>query len=245
MTRSRFTHRLLPLAAITAALALPAAAQADVVTLSNSNPINFGDGLPNAGSLYPSVISGPVGTVNDIDVSVAEVHSNPDDLDVALVSPAGTAITIFSDACGNDGTAHTLVFDDAAATSPSGNGPCDDSPHRVVNFTPNPDSYQNPGPATVDASPLSIFNGGPSEGAWQLFAVDDSSNNGGAITGWSMTFDFTPPPADGVPSGNTPPGNPTSPINPAGNVRKRKCKKTQKTAGAQIAKKKKCKKKKR
>jgi hypothetical protein len=41
----------------------------------------------------------------------------------------------------------------------------------------------------------------------------------------------------------TPPGNPTSSTNPAGNVRKRKCKKV-KSAGGQTAKKKKCKKKK-
>jgi hypothetical protein len=40
-----------------------------------------------------------------------------------------------------------------------------------------------------------------------------------------------------------PPGNPASPINPAGNVRKRKCKKKQKRS-AEITKKKKCKKKK-
>lgn len=41
----------------------------------------------------------------------------------------------------------------------------------------------------------------------------------------------------------TPPGNPASPVNPAGNVRKRKCKKKQKRS-AEVAKKKKCKKKK-
>jgi hypothetical protein len=41
----------------------------------------------------------------------------------------------------------------------------------------------------------------------------------------------------------TAPGNPTSPINPAGNVRKRKCKKSNRSAT--VAKKKKCKKKKR
>src|SRR5262245_14048363 len=46
-----------------------------------------------------------------------------------------------------------------------------------------------------------------------------------------------------TPCGATPPGNPTSPVNPAGNIRKRKCKKKQKRS-AQVAKKKKCKKKK-
>ena len=49
-----------------------------------------------------------------------------------------------------------------------------------------------------------------------------------------------------TPPATTPPGNPTSPVNPAGNIRKRKCKKKQKTSrSAEVAKKKKCKKKKR
>jgi hypothetical protein len=39
----------------------------------------------------------------------------------------------------------------------------------------------------------------------------------------------------------TPPGNPTSPVNPAGKVRKRKCKKKAKHRSAEAAKKKKCK----
>jgi hypothetical protein len=51
-----------------------------------------------------------------------------------------------------------------------------------------------------------------------------------------------------MPCGTTPQGNPTSPINPAGNIRKRKCKKHKKAtapAPAYAAKKKKCKKKRR
>jgi hypothetical protein len=43
----------------------------------------------------------------------------------------------------------------------------------------------------------------------------------------------------------TPPGNPASPVNPAGKVRKRKCKRKAKHSSAEVAKKKKCKKKKR
>ena len=242
MERFKLTHRL-ALAAITAALALPAAAQADVVTLSNPSAINFDNGLPNAGSLFPSVINGPEGTVNDVNVSVTEVHNLLDDLDVALVSPNGTAITLFSDSCGPETTANTFSFDDASSlTLPNTGGNCDDSQvYRVTNNAPNPDSYQLPGPpSTVDGS-LAPFNGGPSGGEWKLFGVDDSSNNGGAITNWTLTLDYTPPPG---PPATAPPGNPASPVNPAGNVRKRKCKKKQK-AGAEIAKKKRCKKKKR
>jgi hypothetical protein len=81
-----------------------------------------------------------------------------------------------------------------------------------------------------------------------LLELGDDTNNSAA------DFSQTAP----TPRGNTdpitetacvpptvfiPPGNPTSPINPAGHVRKRKCKKKQKTAAA--AKRRKCKKKKR
>ncbi|HSD25050.1 MAG TPA: hypothetical protein VLB79_12070 [Solirubrobacterales bacterium] len=76
-----------------------------------------------------------------------------------------------------------------------------------------------------------------------LDTADDTDNS---------TADFalsTSPPRNNsatpteMPCATTPPGNPASPVNPAGNVRKRKCKKKQKRS-VEIAKKKKCKKKK-
>jgi hypothetical protein len=66
----------------------------------------------------------------------------------------------------------------------------------------------------------------------QMFSLSDTAP--------PSTLPVTPPV---TPPAVGPPGNPTSPVNPAGNIRKRKCKKKQK-AGAEIAKKKKCKKKK-
>jgi hypothetical protein len=72
-----------------------------------------------------------------------------------------------------------------------------------------------------------------------LDAADDTNNS---------ATDFTV--GTGNPRGNAvtptetvcPPGNPTSPTNPAGHLRKRKCKKSNRSAS--VAKKKKCKKKK-
>jgi hypothetical protein len=73
-----------------------------------------------------------------------------------------------------------------------------------------------------------------------LDTADDTNNS-------SADFSIGPPLArnNAAPITETvcPPGNPTSPTNPAGNVRKRKCKKKQKRS-AEVAKKKKCKKKK-
>jgi hypothetical protein len=91
-------------------------------------------------------------------------------------------------------------------------------------------------------------------GCPSLFELSDDTNDSAA--------DFAPvaiSPGSFVPRNNAapitetpcagPPGNPTSPINPAGNVRKRKCKKRKRVAAptgpAYSAKKKKCKKKKR
>ena len=84
-----------------AAMSLPAASQADTVTLSNGDGIQFAalDPSIHPGEPFPSVITGPAGTVNDVNVSLTQSHANPDDLDIALVSPNGTAVHIQSDAC--------------------------------------------------------------------------------------------------------------------------------------------------
>jgi hypothetical protein len=76
--------------------------------------------------------------------------------------------------------------------------------------------------------------------ATALDAADDT-NNAGA----DFSLVGANPRPNSVPATEIicPPGNPASPINPAGNVRKRKCKKKQKRS-AEVAKKKKCKKKK-
>ena len=75
-------------------------------------------------------------------------------------------------------------------------------------------------------------------------AADNTSANlsNGPVTGLRLNVSaIVTPPA--TPASN-PPGNPTSPINPAGHLRKRKCKKA-KRHSASAAKKKKCKKRKR
>ena len=76
--------------------------------------------------------------------------------------------------------------------------------------------------------------------ATALDAADDTNN---AASDFSLV-DANPRPNSLAPTETLcPPGNPASPINPAGNVRKRKCKKKQKRS-AEVAKKKKKKKKK-
>ena len=96
----------------------------------------------------------------------------------------------------------------------------------------NPAAWRNPGggsgPAMCADNTWRVRSVAPCLGFLsapdQMFRICDSA---------------CPPPSTPA---TTPPGNPLSPINPAGNVRKRKCKKKKRTAT--VAKKKKCKKKK-
>ena len=68
----------------------------------------------STGSAYPSTITPPEGTVTDVNVTFEFRHDFPDDLDIALVSPDGTVVTLMSDACGDDDSFHAFTFDDAA-----------------------------------------------------------------------------------------------------------------------------------
>ena len=106
------------------------------------------------------------------------------------------------------------------------------------NFTGTLPSAGTPAVATPFESTLerSITRGC----ATALDLADDTNNSSA-----DFALSTSPPRNNAATPTETvcPPGNPASPINPAGNVRKRKCKKKQKRS-AEVAKKKKCKKKK-
>jgi hypothetical protein len=80
----------------------------------------------------------------------------------------------------------------------------------------------------------------------------DDTNDSAADFSFGVGFPFrnnAGAPTETLCPAAAPPGNPTSPVNPAGNIRKRKCKKAKKkssggSTGAYAAKKKKCKKRK-
>src|SRR5690348_11520607 len=117
---------VLALAAASAALLLPAVAQADP-TFSNSTgiAINDSDGTgPAAADPYPSQIS-VSGISGDVTAVTATLHGFshfcPQDVDVLLVGPTGANTVLMSDAgdC-QDATVHPpidLTFSDSAASS--------------------------------------------------------------------------------------------------------------------------------
>jgi subtilisin-like proprotein convertase family protein len=121
-------------------------------------------------------------------------HGYPDDLDLVLVSPSGHKVMLMSDAGGSVGVTNiNLVFDQAAGS---------DIPDASVlasgTFRPaNHDITTDPFPSTASGSPytapaspfatsLDSFNGTNPKGTWQLFAVDDTRQDGGRIAEWNL-----------------------------------------------------------
>jgi hypothetical protein len=141
------------------------------------------------------------------------------------------------------GASDQLVAPSGAACYESGNGglgglDCVSWGSFDGSTTPLSSLAGNPAPAlAVGQSLVRTISRGC---ATALDAADDSDNSAADFSiGTPIGRNNAAAPTETV----CPPGNPTSPTNPAGKTRKRKCKKKQKRS-AEVAKKKKCKKKK-
>jgi len=106
------------------------------------------------------------GTITDVNVSLLNItHTYIGDLEVTLVSPAGTAVTIFSRSCG---TAENILagYDDDAADSP----PCPPVDGQIY----------------IPANALSAFNGENSNGNWELRINDNAPNDQGILNAFTL-----------------------------------------------------------
>jgi cysteine-rich repeat protein len=147
--------------------------------------------VPDNDSLV-SVIDVPplAGTVFDVDVALDLAHPQPDQLDVYLVSPSGTTVTLTTDnGAGNDDVFAGAVFDDQASGTPS-------APN-VRNFV-----YTNAVPtgAIQPEEPLGAVIGETAEGSWALVVVDDTGGQTGTLRGWSLSITTVPGILPGAPA---------------------------------------------
>jgi Ca2+-binding RTX toxin-like protein len=184
---------------ITAALALPAAAQADTFTFSGP-----GVDIPDNGSTTSTIeVSGLAGTITGASATLGVVtHQNPDDIDSAISAPNGTAVFLMSDACGTEDMFKTINFSDTAGIFLQDAGPCPNNPYM-------PSNYDGVGDPIAANNAFSFFNGGDPNGTWTLVIADDAATNTGSIASWSITL-------DGLTESATPPA--TAPSTPGGTL---------------------------
>jgi subtilisin-like proprotein convertase family protein len=160
-----------------------------VPTGSNSNPVAI-NAIGNANP-YPSEIqvSGQAGFVTGISVALENLtHASPDDIDILLVAPNGRKIVLMSDAGGSNAVSDVdLAFADSASGSLPDDTSIVSGLFKPTNFD-TVDVFPPPAPQTaLSGSTLGAFYGVNPNGTWQLFVVDDTGANAGAIGGgWSI-----------------------------------------------------------
>lgn len=174
----------------------------DPPAFANPASININGASADQGANpYPSTLnvsgagSGPITNVSMRLTGLS--HTYPDDIDMILVSPSGTAVRVMSDTGGGGltpaaevGTAVngiTLnVADDFGLASIPDAGP-------LVSGRFNPGqgtgstSFPAPAPTPTYATALSAFDGQSANGTWSLYVNDDEGGDTGFIYGgWGL-----------------------------------------------------------
>jgi len=166
----------------------------DVVSINNA-PVTdqtlFSQNIPVLISdLNPVVVnstldvSGLSPFITDVDVTTFLTHSFAADLDITIMSPSGTVVTLTTDnGAGNDDVFNGTVWDDGA--NPAGQVPYITNDGLVTDH-----SYFN----LTLASPLApeealgAFIGEDPNGTWTITISDDASQDGGSLNSWSLNI---------------------------------------------------------
>src|SRR5882724_2827069 len=177
-----------------------------ISSFSNSNPIT----IPSYGlaSPYPSslTVSGLNSNLLKVTVTLKQMtHTQPDDVDVLLVGPAGQKAILMAD-CGGINVINnvTLTFDNAASSSLPDSAQIVSGTYKPTDLDGGSEgvTFPSPAPPRPYVADLSVFNGSNPNGAWQLYILDDTPSFSGNISGgWTLNV-TTPEPSCCVDSGS-------------------------------------------
>ncbi|TDX09242.1 reprolysin-like metallopeptidase [Flavobacterium sp. S87F.05.LMB.W.Kidney.N] len=126
-------------------------------TVSTScSTYNFEGGYSTGnGSTFISktvAVPASTGTISDVNVSLNVTHARFSDLEIQIVSPSGTVVSLFNKSCGSTNSTLALQFDDSGTALN-----CNTTTSQIV----------------IPASLLSAFNGENQQGNW-TFRVRDA-----------------------------------------------------------------------
>jgi len=161
---------------------------------SNTRPVSINDNGP--ASEYPSVInvSDLAGSISKVTVTLnGFAHRYPDDVDMLLVSPTGQKVILMSDAGGGVPVTNLTVRFDQTADTAIPNDSLTSGTFRPANYETGTDTFAAPAPGTPYSTTLADFNGQSPNGTWQLFIMDDTPSDAGALTGgWTLSITTEP-----------------------------------------------------
>jgi len=167
---------------------LPATEQGSSCTTYTSTDVP--KSIPSGPGSVASTLTVPGSpAIADLDVSITLSHSNPPDLDVHLISPAGNDNGIVTDVGSSTYPSWNVRFDDEAATPPAGAG-------GGGGFTVLHGLGLQP---ELDYR-LDWFDGEDAGGTWTLVLHDDMATASGTLTAWSLTI-CEPHPLPACPGG--------------------------------------------
>ncbi len=183
--------RTLAIAALAATSARPALAQ---YTQYQQASITISSGPPAGALVYPSTIFldptlAPYLIASKVTVTLhGFTHTWPDDVDIMLRHPSyGRTIMLMSD-CGSsfDAANLTITFDPDATTDVPDEAQLTSGTFRPTDREPG-DSLPAPAPAAPYGS-LSSLRGIIPLNDWELYIADDTEQDGGLVSSWSMTI---------------------------------------------------------
>jgi subtilisin-like proprotein convertase family protein len=174
---------------------------------ANTNRIIINDetnATPYPSTIFVSDISG---VITKVTATLSNInHTFPDDIDILLISPAGDAVMLMSDAGGAIAISDVSIrYTDSAPSAPADNGLLTSGDCLTSNYSddgsPVRDFFPPPVPAGTSAWPtnMSRFNGKSPNGTWALYVMDDTIGDNGSIAGgWSLSI-TTSSPVNGTP----------------------------------------------
>ncbi len=166
-----------------AAPAAPTGCSPVLGTFENTTPVAISSGDPSVVT-STIVVSGAGAYLWDVDVTTFLRHTFPGDLDVTLMSPAGTIVTLTTDNAGtNDDVYNGTVWDDSA--NPAGQVPYTTNNGLVTDHAYVLSTLASP---LVPEESLAAFVGEDPNGTWTLTVSDDTAVDGGSLDSWSLAI---------------------------------------------------------
>ena len=177
---------------------------------------NFTQATPTAIPTGPAVVSSTLAVAGagpylwDLDLLTTITHTFSADMDITLMSPAGTVVTLTTDnGAGNDNTYNGTLWDDDA-------NPLGQVPYTTNAGLATDHPYVNLTTATplVPEESFGAFHGEDPNGTWTITISDDLAGDGGSLANWTLTTRTLPAPpviANTMATQATPTAIPTGP----------------------------------